>query len=153
MQVKNLVLMGVLFLLPGGQVILLASQAYAGDEQDRPPCSAPGQPNLSGEICKYTLEVTDVDEKTGMLKGKVPESVLNANWASGAREGKIYDHTNYPRTTVYTFYVDDASGIAIGDVLEFHNLPSSMTGSSSNALERGKGNNRLKRGKGNNGLQ
>ena len=139
MEVKSLVLMVVLFLLPGGQVMLVASQAYADNEQHMLPCPLPGQPNLSGEICHYKLKITDVDEKTGMVKGIVPGSVLNANWASGAREGKAYDLSTYPQDAEYAFSVDDVSGIAIGDVLEFDKAPSSTTGSSSKALKRSKG--------------
>ncbi|GJL50448.1 MAG: hypothetical protein NPIRA01_16750 [Nitrospirales bacterium] len=89
------------------------------------PCPPPGQPNLSNKTCFYNLEITDVDKATGMVKGKVPESVLVANIESGKRMGKDYDLLKYPRTTEYTFFVDDASGIKPNDELEFRREPDS----------------------------
>ena len=105
------------------------------------PCPPPGQPNLSGQTCNYKLLIDDVDTKSGMVKARVPESVLIQNQESGKKDGESRDYTNYPRDTVYTFFVADPKSLVPkkGTEVEFHRRPIGEATAYSNSLELGRG--------------
>jgi hypothetical protein len=81
--------------------------------------------------------ITDVDPDTGMVKAKVPESVLVENSKSGKEEGESRDYTNYPRETVYSFSVShSAMPLPMkGDVVKFSRRPVGEEDAYNNTLE------------------
>ncbi|MBA3965686.1 MAG: hypothetical protein H0X47_07915 [Nitrospirales bacterium] len=84
------------------------------------PCNPPGHVNW-GVFCHYKLEVTELKEGAAgqfKVKAKVPQEVLDRNRADDPMDSNR-KYENYPDLE-YTFYVNKAAGLRLGDISDFH---------------------------------
>ena len=98
--------------------LLTGSPAYSAvsPSEETPKCVAPGKPSATS--CYYKLTITHIDRKSGLVKGKVPRTVVEEN----KRDNPDLDITKY-RFDEYSFKVKDLETLKVGSEYEFDSVP------------------------------
>ena len=98
--------------------LLTGSPAYSAvsPSEETPKCLAPGKPSATS--CYYKLTITQIDKKQGLVKGKVPRSVVEEN----KRENPELDINKY-RFDEYSFKVQGLETLKVGSDYEFDSVP------------------------------